>query len=73
MCLYKTTIMHTLHMKFFCMLMADTVMISQTSEKTMLHLEITNQQRMQMIEFGSLGNYKHVQHIMFFPYHTVIV
>ena len=28
---------------------------------------------MQMIEFGSLGNYKHVQHIMFFPYHTVIV
>ena len=28
---------------------------------------------MQMIEFGSLGNYKHVQHIIFSPYHTVIV
>ena len=28
---------------------------------------------MQMIEFESLGNYKHVQHTMFSPYHTVIV
>ena len=28
---------------------------------------------MQMIKFGSLGNYKHVQHIMFSPYHTFIV
>ena len=39
----------------------------------MLHLEITNRKRMQMIEFGSLGNYKHVQHTMFSLYHTVIV
>ena len=39
----------------------------------MLHLEKTNRQSMQMIEFGSLGNYKHVQHTMFSPYHTVIV
>ena len=39
----------------------------------MLHLEITNRQRMQMVKFGSLGNYTHVQHIMFSPYHTVIV
>ena len=28
---------------------------------------------MQMIEFGSLANYKHIQHIMFSPYHTLIV
>ena len=39
----------------------------------MLYLEITNRKSIQMIKFGTLGNYKHVQHIMFLLFHTVIV
>ena len=37
------------------------------------HLAITNRKRTHMIEFGTLGNYKHVQNSRFCVFHTVIL